>query len=109
LPARGTSGAARRLAAAGNWSASMHIIYVIIIGFFAGLIAKFLLPGPNNPGGFILTTILGIVGAIVANFLGKEIGWYQQDQPLSFVSAIVGAVIVLAIYRFVSQRNVASF
>ncbi|MGD0635138.1 MAG: GlsB/YeaQ/YmgE family stress response membrane protein [Beijerinckiaceae bacterium] len=87
----------------------MHLLYVILIGFFAGLIARFVLPGPNNPRGFILTTLLGVVGAIVANTLGKEIGLYHAGQPLSFVSAVVGAVILLALYRFLSGRDSSSF
>lgn len=85
----------------------MHFLYIIIIGFFAGLIARFLMPGPNNPSGFIMTTLLGIAGAIVANFLGKEIGWYHEGQPLGFISAIIGAVILLALYRFFSGRHSA--
>lgn len=86
----------------------MHIIYIIIIGFFAGLIAKFIMPGPNEPSGFIMTTILGIVGAVVANYLGTAIGWYREDQPLGFISAIVGSIIVLFVYNLVAGRNTSS-
>ncbi len=86
----------------------MHILYIIIIGFFAGLIAKFIMPGPNEPTGFIMTTILGIVGAVVANYLGKAIGWYNEGQPLGFISAIVGAIIILFIYNLVASRNTSS-
>ena len=81
------------------------IIGTIIIGFIAGVIAKFLMPGPNEPAGFILTTILGIVGAFVATFLGQAIGWYGPNQGAGFIGAIVGAVIVLAIYGFVASRS----
>ena len=86
----------------------MHILYIIIIGFFAGLIAKFIMPGPNEPTGFIMTTILGIVGAVVANYLGKAVGWYNETQPLGFISAIVGAIIILFVYNLFASRNTSS-
>ena len=83
----------------------MHILWIIIIGFLAGVIAKFIMPGPNEPGGFIMTTILGIVGAFVATYLGQAIGWYGPDQGAGFIGAIVGAIVVLAIYGFFARRN----
>ena len=83
----------------------MSIIWTIIIGFVAGVIAKFLMPGPNEPSGFILTTILGIVGAFVATWLGQALGWYGPDQGAGFIGAIVGAVIVLAIWGMISKRR----
>ncbi|MGL6182864.1 MAG: GlsB/YeaQ/YmgE family stress response membrane protein, partial [Aestuariivirga sp.] len=73
----------------------MGIIWTIIIGFVVGVIAKFLKPGNNEPSGFILTTILGIVGAFVASYLGQAVGIYQAGQGAGFIGAIVGAVIVL--------------
>ena len=73
----------------------MGIIWTIIIGFLAGVVAKFLMPGPNEPAGFILTTILGIIGAFVATYLGQAIGWYRADQGAGFIGAIVGACVVL--------------
>ncbi len=76
----------------------MGIIWTIIIGFVAGVIAKFLMPGENEPSGFVLTTILGIVGAVVATFLGQAVGWYRPGQGAGFIGAIVGALIVLFIY-----------
>ncbi|HYI84179.1 MAG TPA: GlsB/YeaQ/YmgE family stress response membrane protein [Acetobacteraceae bacterium] len=83
----------------------MGIIWSIIIGFIAGLVAKFLMPG-RDPGGFIITTLLGIVGAVVATFLGRAVGWYGPDEGAQFIGAVVGAVIVLAIYRwFVGRRT----
>ena len=85
----------------------MWIIWTIIIGFVAGVIAKFLMPGRNEPSGFILTTILGIVGAFVATWLGQAIGWYGPYQGAGFLGAIVGAVIVLAIWGFISGRRAA--
>ena len=63
--------------------AAVHILWIIIIGFIAGIIARLLAQGPNNPSGFILTTVLGIVGAFVATFLGQAIGWYRPDQGAS--------------------------
>src|SRR5439155_1414707 len=74
----------------------LHWLWVIIIGFLAGLIAKWFVPGPH---GFIVTTLLGIVGAIVATWLGQQIGWYGPGQGAGFIGAIVGAVIILAVYR----------
>lgn len=83
----------------------MSILWTIIIGFIAGIIAKFLMPGPNEPSGFILTTILGIVGAFVATYLGQALGWYNANEGAGIIGAVVGAVIVLAIYGFVARRN----
>jgi uncharacterized membrane protein YeaQ/YmgE (transglycosylase-associated protein family) len=85
--------------------ARMGIIWTIIIGFIAGVIAKFIMPGPNEPQGFILTTILGIVGAFVATFLGQALGWYRPGEGAGFIGAIVGAVIVLAIWGFMQDRS----
>ena len=82
----------------------MGIIWTIIIGFIVGLVAKFLMPG-RDPGGFIITTILGIIGAVVATYLGQAVGWYGPGQGAGFISSIVGAVIVLFIYRMVARRS----
>jgi uncharacterized membrane protein YeaQ/YmgE (transglycosylase-associated protein family) len=83
----------------------MGIIWTIIIGFVAGLIAKFLHPGPNEPSGFILTTILGIVGAVLATYIGQAIGWYQAGEGAGLIGAVVGALIVLVIWGMVSRRT----
>ena len=83
----------------------MGIIWTIIIGFIAGVIAKFLMPGPNEPSGFILTTILGIVGAFVATFLGQAVGWYRVGEGAGLIGAVVGAVIVLAIWGAIASRR----
>ena len=84
------------------------IIYVIIVGFIAGIIARLLSPGPNNPGGFILTTVLGIAGAFLATWIGQLIGWYRPDQGAGFIGAAVGAVIVLFIWnRLVAARVIS--
>ena len=83
----------------------MGIIWTIIIGFIAGLIAKFIMPGRNEPSGFILTTILGIVGAFVATFLGQALGWYGPDDSAGLIGAVVGAIIVLAVWGFIARRR----
>ena len=85
----------------------MSIIWTIIIGFVAGVIAKFLMPGRNEPSGFILTTILGIIGAFVATWLGQALGWYGPNEGAGFIGAIVGAVIVLAIWGMISRNRAA--
>jgi uncharacterized membrane protein YeaQ/YmgE (transglycosylase-associated protein family) len=76
-----------------------NIIWIIIIGFVAGLIARVLSPGPNEPKGFILTTALGIAGAFIATFIGQTIGWYRLDQGAGFIGATLGAIIVLFIWK----------
>ena len=82
-----------------------NIIWIIIIGFIAGLIARVLSPGPNEPKGFILTTVLGIAGAFLATFIGQAVGWYKLDQGAGFISATVGALVVLFIWnRLVAHR-----
>ena len=83
----------------------MSIIWTIIIGFLAGVVAKFIMPGPNEPQGFILTTILGIVGAFVATYLGQALGWYNANQGAGFVGAVVGAIIVLFVYGLVAGKR----
>jgi uncharacterized membrane protein YeaQ/YmgE (transglycosylase-associated protein family) len=80
------------------------IIWIIIVGFIAGLIARFLSPGPNNPSGFILTTVLGIIGAFLATFIGQAIGHYGPEQGAGFITATIGALVVL----FIWNRLVAS-
>jgi uncharacterized membrane protein YeaQ/YmgE (transglycosylase-associated protein family) len=83
----------------------MGIIWTIIIGFVVGVIAKFLKPGNNEPSGFILTTILGIVGAFVASYLGQAVGIYQAGQGAGLIGAIVGAVIVLWIWGMLTKNK----
>ena len=83
----------------------MSIIWTIIIGFVAGIVAKFLMPGRNEPSGFVLTTILGIVGAFVATWLGQALGWYGPDQGAGLIGAVVGAVIVLAVWGMISKNR----
>ena len=84
----------------------MGIIWTIIIGLVAGIVAKFIVPGSKNePSGFVLTAILGIVGAIVASYLGKAVGWYEPGEGAGFIGAIVGAVIILVVWGFVAGRS----
>ena len=83
----------------------MGIIWTIIIGFLAGVVAKFIMPGKNEPSGFILTTILGIVGAVVATYVGQAIGWYRAGEGAGFIGAVVGAIIVLAIWGMIAGRR----
>lgn len=82
----------------------MEILWTIIIGFLAGIVAKFLMPG-RDPGGFIITTLLGIAGAFVATYLGQAVGWYRAGDGAGFIGAIVGAIVILAIYRMVVGRS----
>jgi uncharacterized membrane protein YeaQ/YmgE (transglycosylase-associated protein family) len=90
---------------AGPEEAGMTIIWTIIIGFVAGVIAKLVTPGDNEPSGFILTTVLGIVGAFVATFLGRALGWYGPDDGAGLIGAVVGAVIVLLIWGMLANRS----
>ena len=73
----------------------MGIVWMIIIGFVVGVVAKFIMPGSNEPQGFIMTTILGIVGAFVASYLGQALGWYTAGQGAGLIGSVVGAIIVL--------------
>jgi uncharacterized membrane protein YeaQ/YmgE (transglycosylase-associated protein family) len=82
----------------------MGIIWTIVIGFVAGIIAKFIMPGENEPSGFVMTTILGVVGAFVASFLGQSLGWYGPNDGAGLVGAVVGAIIVLAVYGAMQRR-----
>ena len=83
----------------------MGILWTIIIGFVAGVIAKFIMPGDNKPTGFILTAILGIIGAFVATYLGQALGWYRPGEGAGLIGAVVGAVIVLLVYSIVAGRR----
>ena len=85
----------------------LHLIGTIIIGFVAGVLAKLVAPGDKEPQGFILTTVLGIVGAVVATYLGQAIGWYGPNQNAGFIGAIVGAVLILVVWGFIDRRRQA--
>jgi len=81
------------------------MLHIIIVGFVAGIVARLLSPGPNNPGGFILTTVLGIAGAFLATFIGQQIGHYEPDQGAGYITSTIGALVVLFIWnRLVASR-----
>jgi uncharacterized membrane protein YeaQ/YmgE (transglycosylase-associated protein family) len=87
----------------------MGILWTILIGFIAGVIAKFIMPGSNEPSGFILTTILGVIGAFVATYLGQSLGWYRPGEGAGLIGAVIGAIIVLAVWAFFTgRRNTAA-
>jgi uncharacterized membrane protein YeaQ/YmgE (transglycosylase-associated protein family) len=82
----------------------MHLLWMIIVGLIVGAVAKLLMPG-RDPGGIIVTMLLGIAGSVVAGFLGRAIGLYQQGEPVGFIASVIGAIIILAIYRMVAGRT----
>ncbi len=81
----------------------MNILWIIVIGFVIGIIARLLMPG-RDPGGFIITVLLGIAGSFVATYIGQHFGWYRQGQPAGFIGAILGAILILFIYRLITRR-----
>ncbi len=83
----------------------MAILWAIIIGFIVGVIAKFIMPGPNEPKGCILTTIVGIVGAVIATYAGRYMGWYAPGETAGFIGAVLGAVVLLGILALASGRR----
>jgi uncharacterized membrane protein YeaQ/YmgE (transglycosylase-associated protein family) len=83
----------------------VSILWTIIIGFIAGVIAKFIMPGDNEPTGFILTAVLGIVGAFVATYLGQALGWYRPGEGAGLIGAVGGAIIVLLVYGMFASRH----
>ena len=84
------------------------LLWIILIGLVAGIIARILSPGPNNPSGFILTTVLGVAGAFFSTWIGQTIGWYRPDQGAGFIAATIGAILVLFIWnRLVAHRVIA--
>ncbi|MET0677814.1 MAG: GlsB/YeaQ/YmgE family stress response membrane protein [Bradyrhizobium sp.] len=86
------------------------MLRILIIGFVAGLLARLLSPGPNNPSGFILTTVLGIIGAFLATFIGQTVGHYGPDQGAGLITATIGALVVLFIWnRLVASGTIRDF
>jgi uncharacterized membrane protein YeaQ/YmgE (transglycosylase-associated protein family) len=82
----------------------MHIIGWILFGLLVGVVAKFIMPG-RDPGGFVITAVLGIVGSLLGGFLGRAMGWYREGDAVGFVMAVIGSIIVLALYRFTIGRS----
>lgn len=82
----------------------MSYLWMLIIGLFVGAIAKFLMPG-KDPGGFIVTILIGIAGALVAGFLGRALGWYREGESAGFIASIVGAILLLLIYRVITKSR----
>lgn len=83
----------------------MGILWTILIGFVAGVIAKFIVPGRNEPSGFVLTAALGIVGAFLASYVGQALGWYAAGEGAGLIGAVVGAIIVLLVWGMLSRRR----
>jgi uncharacterized membrane protein YeaQ/YmgE (transglycosylase-associated protein family) len=85
----------------------MAMLWIVFVGLVAGIVARLLAPGPNNPGGFILTMVLGVAGAFLATFIGQAVGWYRPDQGAGFIAATVGALVVLFIWhRLISSGRI---
>jgi uncharacterized membrane protein YeaQ/YmgE (transglycosylase-associated protein family) len=82
----------------------MEIVTMLVIGLLVGIIAKFLMPG-NDPGGFIITTLLGIAGSFVAGYIGRAAGWYTPGEPVSFIASVLGAIVLLVLYRLLFRRR----
>ena len=83
----------------------MGIVWIVVIGFVAGVIARLVSRGPNRPAGFLLTTALGIAGAFAATFVGQAVGWYRPDQGAGFIAATVGAILVLFIWNRIAAAR----
>ena len=83
----------------------MSVLWIILIGFIAGVLAKLITPGNNEPSGFILTTVLGIVGAFVATYLGQTLGWYRPGEGAGLIGATVGAILVLVVWGAIAGRQ----
>ena len=84
----------------------MHILWALIIGLIVGALAKLVMPG-KDPGGVIVTSLIGIAGSMIAHFIGTAAGWNRAEEPAGLISSVIGAVILLAIYRAVTGRRVA--
>ena len=82
----------------------MGILWMLIIGLVVGAIAKLIMPG-KDPGGIIVTIILGIAGAFLAGFLGRAMGWYGEGDPVGFIASVIGAILLLLIYRMIAGRS----
>jgi uncharacterized membrane protein YeaQ/YmgE (transglycosylase-associated protein family) len=82
----------------------MHVLWMIVVGLIVGALAKLIMPG-HDPGGIVVTILLGIAGSLVAGLLGRAVGWYTAGEPAGFISSVIGAIILLAIYRVIVGRT----
>jgi uncharacterized membrane protein YeaQ/YmgE (transglycosylase-associated protein family) len=82
----------------------MHLLWMIVVGLIVGALAKLIMPG-RDPGGIIVTILLGIAGSVLAGLIGRAVGWYTEGQPAGFIASIIGAIILLAIYRLIIGRT----
>lgn len=85
----------------------MHIIWMILIGFVIGLVAKLLTPG-REPTGFFVTAAIGIVGSLIASYGGQAMGWYAPGEPAGFIASVVGSIILLAIYHLITRKSITA-
>ncbi len=85
----------------------LHWLGIIVIGLIAGAVAKFIMPG-KDPGGILITIVLGVAGAFLATFLGRLVGWYSEGESGGFIAAVIGAIILLAIYRLIRKKKPAA-
>jgi uncharacterized membrane protein YeaQ/YmgE (transglycosylase-associated protein family) len=83
----------------------MHFLWMLIIGLVIGAVAKLIMPG-KDPGGIIVTMLIGIAGALIAGFLGRALGWYHEGEAAGFIASVVGAILLLLIYRMIVGRRV---
>jgi uncharacterized membrane protein YeaQ/YmgE (transglycosylase-associated protein family) len=83
----------------------MHFLWMLIIGLVVGALAKLIMPG-KDPGGIIVTMLIGIAGALIAGFLGRAVGWYNEGEPAGFIASVVGAILLLIVYRMIVGRRV---
>ncbi len=82
----------------------MHLLWMIVVGLIVGALAKLIMPG-RDPGGIIVTMLLGIAGSVVAGLIGRAVGWYSEGQSAGFIASVVGAIVILAIYRLIIGRT----
>ena len=82
----------------------MSVLYMLLIGLFVGIVAKFLMPG-DDPGGFIVTTLIGIAGSFVAGYIGRAAGWYHEGEAVGFLASVGGAIVLLVVYRLLFRRK----
>jgi len=82
----------------------MHLLWMIVVGLIVGALAKLIMPG-RDPGGIIVTMLLGIAGSVVAGLIGRAVGWYSEGQPAGFIASLIGAIIILVIYRLIIGRT----